>query len=43
MVSGKRVAIAIRSLVNTRSLQLECTSALHESLLVPVLTLVVRQ
>ena len=37
-VSGRRVAGAIRSLVNTRSLQLECAKVLHESLLVPVLT-----
>ena len=29
---------AIRYLVNVRSLQLECARALHESLLVPVLT-----
>ena len=28
---------AFRSLVNVRSLQLECVSVLHESLLVPVL------
>ena len=28
----------IRSLVNARSLQLECAMVLHESLLVPVLT-----
>ena len=38
MGSGKRVAGAIRSLVNVRSLQLECAMVLHESLLVPVLT-----
>ena len=38
--SGRRVAAAIRSLVNARSLQLECTRVLHESLLVPVLTYV---
>ena len=37
MASG-RVAGAIRSLVNARSLQLECARVLHESLLVPVLT-----
>ena len=34
---GKRLAGAIRSLVNARSLQLECIRVLHESLLVPVL------
>ena len=38
MTNGKRVAGAIRSLVNARSLQLECARVLHESLLVPVLT-----
>ena len=37
MVSGRRVAAATRSLVNARSLQLECARILHESLLVPVL------
>ena len=37
VASGRRVAGAIRSLVNTRSLQLECARVLHESLLVPVL------
>ena len=36
--SGRRVAGAIRFLVNARSLQLECARVLHESLLVPVLT-----
>ena len=36
--SGKRVAGAIRSLVNARSLQLECVRVLHESLLVPAHT-----
>ena len=35
--SGRRVASAIRSLVNARRLQLECARVLHESLLVPVL------
>ena len=34
----RRVAGAIRSLVNTRNLQLECAKVLQESLLVPVLT-----
>ena len=35
--SGRRVAGAIRSLVNVRNLQLECASVLHEILLVPIL------
>ena len=38
VASGRRVSGAIRSLVNARSLQLECSMVLHESLLVPVLT-----
>ena len=38
VVSGRRVAGAIRSLVNARSLQSECARVFHESLLVPVLT-----
>ena len=38
VVSGRRVAGAIRSLINARSLQLECARVLQESLLVPVLT-----
>ena len=38
MASGRRVAGAIRSLVNARSLQLECARVFHESLLVPFLT-----
>ena len=38
MASGRRVAGGIRSLVNARSLQLECARVLHESLLMPVLT-----
>ena len=38
VVSGKRMAGAIRSLVNARELQLECARLLHETLLVPVLT-----
>ena len=38
VASGRRVAGAIRSLVNARSLKLECARVLHESLLVPVLT-----
>ena len=37
VVSGRRVAGAIRSLVNARGLQLECAKVLHDSLLVPVL------
>ena len=38
VASGRRVAGAVRSLVNARSLQFECASVMHESLLVPVLT-----
>ena len=34
----RRVAVTIRTLVNDRSLQLECAKVLHESLLVPVHT-----
>ena len=37
MVSGRRVAGALRSLVNVSDLQLECDRVLHETLLVPVL------
>ena len=37
MASGRRVAGAIRSLVNTWDLQLECARVLHKKLLVPVL------
>ena len=37
-VVGRRVAGGIRSLVNAKSLKLECARVLHESLLVPVLT-----
>ena len=37
VASGRRVAGAIRSLVNARDLQLECANFLHESLFVPVL------
>ena len=40
VASGRRVAGAIRSLVNARRLQLECAKVLHESLLVPVPTYV---
>ena len=36
MVSRRRIAGAIRSLVNARYLQLEFTRFLHETLLVPV-------
>ena len=35
---GRRVAVAIRSVVNATSLQLEWTRVLYDSLLVPVLT-----
>ena len=38
VVSEGTVVGAIRSLVNDRSLQLECAGVLHESLLVPVFT-----
>ena len=38
VASGRSVAGTIRSLVNARSLQLECAEVLHESLLVPVFT-----
>ena len=37
VASGRRVAGAIRSLVNARNFQLECARVLHETLLVPVL------
>ena len=37
-MSGRKIAVAIRSLVNVRSLQLECARVLHESLLAPFLT-----
>ena len=37
VVSGRRVAGAIKFLVNARSLQLEFIRALHGSFLVPVL------
>ena len=36
VASGRRVAGAIRSLVNAKDLQLECARVLHEALLVPV-------
>ena len=35
--SGRRVAGAIRSLVNARDFQLECAKVLHEIFFVPVL------
>ena len=38
MASGRKVAGAIRFMVNVRSLQLECARVLPESLLVPVLS-----
>ena len=38
VASGRKVTDAIRSLVNARGLELEWAWALHESLLVPVLT-----
>ena len=38
VASGRRVAGAIRSLINVKSLQLECARVFHKSLLVPVLT-----
>ena len=37
VTSGRRVAGAIRSMVNARNLQLECARVLHETLFVPVL------
>ena len=37
LLSGRRAAGAIRSLVNARDLQLECARVLHETLLVSVL------
>ena len=37
MACRRRVAGAIRSLVNARDLQLECARVLHETLLVPFL------
>ena len=36
-MSRRKVAGAIRSLVNARDLQLECARVLHETLFVPVL------
>ena len=43
MASGRRVAGAVMPLVNTRDYQLECVRVLHETLLVPVLMMAVRQ
>ena len=37
VVSGRRVAVAIRSLVNARGVQFEYARIFHESLLVPIL------
>ena len=37
LANGRRVADAIRSLVNARDLQFERARVLHETLLVPVL------
>ena len=42
VASGRRVAGAIRSLVNTRDLQLEYARVLHETLLVSFLCMAVR-
>ena len=36
-MSGRRVAGAIRFLVNAKDLQLKCARVLHEILLVPIL------
>ena len=43
LVSGRKVAHAVKSLVNARDLQLECARVLHETYLVPVLMYGVRQ
>ena len=37
VASGRRVAGAIRSLVNARDLKIECARVLHETLLIPIL------
>ena len=37
VANGRRIAGAIRSLVNARNLQLECARVLHKSLPAPVL------
>ena len=38
VASGRRIAGAIRFVINARSLKLECVRILYESLLVPILT-----
>ena len=38
MASGRRVAGAIRSLVNARDLEIQCARVSHETLIMPVLT-----
>ena len=43
LARGRRVAGAVKSLVNARDLQFEYTKILHETLLVPVLIYGVRQ
>ena len=43
VTSGRRVAGAIKSLVNVRNLQLDCARVLHETLLCLFLCMVVRQ
>ena len=43
VASGRRVAVAIKFLVNARGLQLECAKILKETLIVPVLWKAVRQ
>ena len=37
-IHGRRVAGAIRSIVNAMDLQLECSRVLYETLIVPILT-----
>ena len=37
VASGRRVAGAIRTLVNASDLQIECARVLHEKFLVPIL------
>ena len=34
MASGRRIAVAIRSPINARDLQIECNRVLHETLLI---------
>ena len=43
VTSGRRVAGAMRFLVNTRDLQIECARVLHETLFVPIICMAVRQ